>query len=151
MTTGATSYRRTWLALARLDLDRLARPALAVAVIASGLLLLHLTRGTSFWADEWIWITTRRGNTADAFLAPYNGHLSLVPIAIYRLMFAVFGIGGYTPYRALVIGLSLVVAVLVFVYARSRWVKCWRCWPPCPYCSSAQVGRIRCGRFRFRG
>jgi hypothetical protein len=120
VTTGATSYRRGRLTLARLDFDRLARPALVVAVIVSGLLLLHLTRGTSFWADDWLWIATRRGNTVDAFLAPYNGHLSLVPIAIYRLMFAVFGIGSYTPYRVLVIMLSLLVAVLVFTYARTR-------------------------------
>ncbi len=68
-------------------------------MIASGLLLFHLTRGTSFWADEWTWIATRRANKIDAFLAPYNGHLSLVPVAIYRLMFAVFGIGSYAPYR----------------------------------------------------
>ena len=120
MSTGATPYRRGRLVLAQLDLDRLARPALGVAVVASGLLLFHLTRGTSFWADEWIWIATRRGNTIGAFLAPYNGHLSLVPVAIYRLMFAIFGIGSYTPYRALAIALSLVVAGLVFVYARTR-------------------------------
>lgn len=120
MTTGATSDRRGLLATARLDLDRLAVPALAVAVLGSGLFLLHLTRGTSFWADEWTWIATRRGNTVGAFLAPYNGHLSLVPVAVYRLMFAIFGIGSYTPYRAVVIALSLVVAVLVFVYARAR-------------------------------
>jgi hypothetical protein len=118
--TGATSYRRGWAAFARLDLDRLARPTLVAAVIVSGLLLLHLTRGTSFWADDWTWIATRRGDTVDAFLAPYNGHLSLVPVAIYRLMFAIFGIGSYTPYRALVIVLSLVVAALLFVYARAR-------------------------------
>lgn len=120
MTSRASSYRRSGLAFARLNLDWVAVPALVVAVIASGIMLVHLTRGTSFWADDWIWIATRRGNTVDAFLAPYNGHLSLVPIAIYRLMFAVFGIGSYTPYRALVIALSLVVAVLVFLYARSR-------------------------------
>jgi hypothetical protein len=120
MTSRAGSYRRSRPAFARLDLGRLALPALVVAVIGSGVVLVHLTRGTSFWADDWIWIATRRGNTVDAFLAPYNGHLSLVPIAIYRIMFAVFGIGSYTPYRALVIALSLLVAVLVFVYARSR-------------------------------
>ncbi len=120
MTTGASSYRRGRLAFEWLDFDRLARPVLAIAVIASGLLLLYLTRGTSFWADEWTWIATRRGDTVNALLAPYNGHLSLVPVAIYRLMFAIFGIGSYTPYRALVIALSLVVAALVFVYARAR-------------------------------
>jgi hypothetical protein len=102
------------------DFGRLTWPVLAAAVLASGVLLAHLSRGSSFWADDWTWIADRRGNTVDAFLAPYNGHLSLVPIAIYRFMFAIFGLGSYTPYRALVIVLSLVVAVLVFVYTRAR-------------------------------
>ncbi len=120
MTAGTTSEHRGGLALNRLDLDRLARPALGLAIAASGLMLFHLTRGSSFWADDWLWIVHRRATTLGTFFEPYNGHLSLVPIAIYRLMFAVFGIGSYTPYRALVIALSLVVAVLVFVYARTR-------------------------------
>jgi hypothetical protein len=120
VTAGISARRRAERALAKVDLDRFARPALVVAVLASGLLLLHLSRDSSFWADDWTWIATRRGNSVDTFLSPYNGHLSLVPIAIYRLMFAAFGLGSYTPYRALVIALSLVVAVLLFVYARSR-------------------------------
>jgi hypothetical protein len=102
------------------DFGRLTWPVLAVAVVASGVLLVHLSRGSSFWADDWTWIAHRRGNTVNAFLLPHNGHLSLVPVAIYRLMFAIFGLGSYTPYRALVIVLSLVVAVLVFLYAHSR-------------------------------
>ena len=120
MTAGVPTRRRAVRALARVDLDRLARPGLVVAVLASGLLLLHLSRDSSFWADDWTWIATRRGDSVNTFLSPYNGHLSLVPIAIYRLMFASFGLGSYTPYRALVIALSLVVAVLLFVYARAR-------------------------------
>jgi len=120
VTAGVPTRRRAVRALARVDLDRLARPGLVVAVLASGLLLLHLSRDSSFWADDWTWIATRRGDSVNTFLSPYNGHLSLVPIAIYRLMFASFGLGSYTPYRALVIALSLVVAVLLFVYARAR-------------------------------
>jgi hypothetical protein len=106
--------------LDQVDLDRLAAVVLALAVLASGLLLYHLTRGTSFWGDDWAWITTRRGNNVGTFLAPYDGHLSVLPIVIYRLMFAAFGIDSYAPYRVLVIGLSLVVGLLVFEYARHR-------------------------------
>jgi hypothetical protein len=119
-TASARARRRAELTLARLDLDRLALPALAVAALASGLLLFHLTRDTSFWADDWTWIARRRGDTVNTFLSPYNGHLSLIPIAIYRLMFATFGLGSYTPYRTLVICLSVGVAALVFAYARTR-------------------------------
>jgi hypothetical protein len=103
-----------------LDLERLAPWALGLAVLASGLLLYHLTQGSSFWGDDWVWITTRRANTIGTFLAPYDGHLSALPVVLYRLMFAVFGIDSYAPYRALVIGLSLVVGLLCFEYARPR-------------------------------
>jgi hypothetical protein len=118
--TAAGPLRRGRSTIARIDPNRLAPPGLAVVILVSGLLLWHLTRGASFWADDWIWITTRRGDNVRTFLAPYNGHLSLVPIAIYRLMFAVFGLGSYAPYRVVIIALSLVVAVSVFAYVRVR-------------------------------
>ena len=82
--------------------------------------LLYLTRQTSFWADEWLWITGRRANTIGTFLRPFNEHLSLVPIAIYRVMFAVFGLRHYAPYRALAIAGHLACALLVFSYVRAR-------------------------------
>lgn len=118
--SGRTALGLGPLPLTRIDPDRLAWPALAVAVIASGLLLFHLTRGSTFWVDEWSFITERRGSSASTFLSPYQGHLSIVPVAIYQLMFSAFGIASYTPYRVLVIAFSLVVAVLVFCYARPR-------------------------------
>ena len=106
--------------LAKLDLDRLASVLLGLAVVASGVLLYHLTRGTSFWGDDWAWITTRRANTVGTFLSPYDGHLSVLPVVVYRLMFAVFGIDSYAPYRVLVVGFSLIVGLLAFAYARPR-------------------------------
>ncbi len=112
--------RRLEVGLERLDLDRIAPFVLGLAILISGLLLYHLTRGSSFWGDDWVWITTRRANTVHNFLSPYDGHLSVLPIAIYRVMFAVFGIDSYAPYRVLVIGLSLIVGLLVFEYARHR-------------------------------
>jgi hypothetical protein len=120
MTSSAPSRRRLEFAAADLDLDRFARPVLAVAVVASGLLIYHLTRGSSFSADDWTWIDTRRGNSTNTFLAPYNGHLSLVPIAIYRLMFAVFGIGSFVPYRLLLLVVASVTGLTMFEYTRHR-------------------------------
>jgi hypothetical protein len=116
----AEAIERLERELERVDLDRLARVGLALAVLASGVLLYHLTRGTSFWGDDWAWITERRANDVGTFLAPYDGHLSVLPIVIYRLMFAAFGIDSYAPYRVLVIGLSLIVGLLTFEYARHR-------------------------------
>jgi hypothetical protein len=120
MTSSAPSRRRLDLAAGDVDLERFARPALVIAVLVSGLLIYHFTRGSSFSADEWTWIDTRRGNSANTFLAPYNGHLSLVPIAIYRLMFAVFGLGSFAPYRLLLLVVASVTGVTIFEYARHR-------------------------------
>jgi hypothetical protein len=111
---------RLEVGLERVDLDQVAPLILGLAVVASGLLLYHLTRGTSFWGDDWVWVTTRRANTVHNFLSPYDGHLSVLPLVIYRVMFAAFGIDSYAPYRALVIVLSLAVGLLVFEYARHR-------------------------------
>ena len=103
-----------------LNASRLAWVALGVMLAATAVLLYRETRGTTLWFDEWTWALTRRGSSLDSFLAPHNGHLSLVPIAIYKLLFATAGIGDYRPYRVLVIGGHLLVATLVFLYARAR-------------------------------
>lgn len=113
-------FHRLEVRLEPFDLDRIAPAALGLTVLASGVLLYHLTRGSSFWGDDWVWITTRRANTVHNYLSPYDGHLSVLPLVIYRVMFAAFGIDSYAPYRALVIVLSLVVGLLVFEYARPR-------------------------------
>jgi hypothetical protein len=116
----AAWLQRLEVRLEAFDLDRIAIVVLGLAVVASGLLLYHLTRGSSFWGDDWAWITTRRANTVHNFLSPYDGHLSVLPLVIYRVMFAAFGIDSYAPYRVLVIVLSLAVGLLVFEYARHR-------------------------------
>jgi hypothetical protein len=94
--------------------------ALGVMLVVAAGALYHLTRGTTFWFDEWNWITGRRGNDAGAFLDSYNGHFSLIPVAIYRLLFATAGLSHYGPYRVVLIAADLVSALLVFVYAKRR-------------------------------
>ncbi len=120
MTSSAQPRRRLQFAAADVDLDRLARLGLVVAVVASGLLIYHFNRGMSFSSDDWVWINLRRGNGLHTFLAPYNGHLSLVPIAIYRLMFALVGIGSFAPYRVLLLVVGSATGVVIFEYARHR-------------------------------
>jgi hypothetical protein len=120
VTSSAPSRKRLDFAASEVDLDRLARPALVVGVVAAAVLIYHLTRGSSFSTDDWAWIDARRGNSLHTFLAPYNDHLSLVPIAIYRLMFAVFGIGDFAPYRVLLLVVASATAIAIFAYARQR-------------------------------
>jgi hypothetical protein len=94
--------------------------ALAVALAAAAVLLVHQTRGTTLWFDEWQWLLYRRGHGLDTFLRPHNEHLSLVPIAVYKLLFATVGVARSAPYRGLVIAEHLLCVVLVFVYASRR-------------------------------
>jgi hypothetical protein len=93
---------------------------LAGLVLATGVLLYHETRGTTLWFDEWTWLLHRRDDSPASYLNTHNGHLSLIPVAIYKLLFATAGIKSSSPYRALVIVAHLTCCVLLFGYARRR-------------------------------
>src|ERR1700680_4819844 len=75
--------------------------ALATLLVATGVLLYHETRGTTLWFDEWTWLLHRRGDSLGSYLDTHNGHLSLIPVAIYKLLFATVGIRSSGPYRGL--------------------------------------------------
>lgn len=93
---------------------------LAVVLVAGAALCLYETRGTTLSFDEWAWAIWRRGGSLSTWLHPYNGHFSVVPLAIYKAMFAIFGIRHYLPYRLAVTAAHLACVTLVFVYARRR-------------------------------
>jgi hypothetical protein len=94
--------------------------ALGALLIAGAVLVAFETRGTTFADDEWLWIEHRLGGGLHTYLDPHNSHLSLVPIAIYKLLFATVGLHHYWPYRAVVIAAHLTCVTLLFVYARRR-------------------------------
>lgn len=93
---------------------------LAGLLLGSGAYLYRQTRGTNFWFDEWDWILHRRGGSIGSFLDPHNQHLSLIPVTIYKVLFATAGIGDYRPYRVVVTLCHLLVVALLFAYARRR-------------------------------
>lgn len=93
---------------------------LGALLLAGGLVLVHQTRGSSFFADEWDWILGRRHGGIHAFLDPHQEHLSLVPLIVYRILFATTGIRHYGPYLAVLIAAQLVLVSLVFWYALPR-------------------------------
>ena len=97
------------------------------AAIAAGLLiallagawLMYETRGTTLWFDEWLWALQYRDGL-HTFIAPHNGHPTLVPFTIYRLLFATVGIDHSAPYRAVGIAGHLLVVALLYVYSARR-------------------------------
>jgi hypothetical protein len=91
-----------------------------LCAIAAGI-ILHAGRGLTFFYDEWNFILERRGISFATFLEPHGGdHPTVLPVAAYKAMLQVFGLGDYAPYRLMVLAVHLTCAVLLFVYARRR-------------------------------
>jgi hypothetical protein len=76
-------------------------------------------RSTTFFFDEWTWITDRRTLSIDALLVPHNEHLSLAPVSMYWSMFHTVGLT-YWPYRLMIALANVFVAALAFAYLRKR-------------------------------
>ena len=97
------------------------RPRLALAgLLAAALFLFTDGHDQTFWYDEWAFLLGRRGSDLATFLEPHNGHLSLLPIAVYKLLLGAAGMDHYWPFRLTVVVLHLICALLLFVYAERR-------------------------------
>jgi hypothetical protein len=79
---------------------------------------LRVSSGQSFLRDDWR-VATRSLSFSDLF-EPYNDHLSVVPLAIHRVLLGEFGLRTYTPYRLLGITSLICLGVALFLFARSR-------------------------------
>jgi hypothetical protein len=77
-------------------------------------------RGLGFFYDEWDFILGRRGWSAGAFLDSHGGHPAIVPVLIYKALWATFGLRHYGPYRLTLAGLHLLCVTLLFVLVRRR-------------------------------
>lgn len=88
--------------------------------LAAALLLMHVGRGTTWFYDEWSWILTRRTGTLDDYLANHNGHLNLLPIAVYKATWSLVGLTHYTVLRLFEIALHVGTCLAMFVYVRRR-------------------------------
>ena len=79
---------------------------------------LRVSQSVSFLRDDWQ-VPTRSLSFGDLF-EPYNGQLSVVPLAIYRTLLGEFGLETYSPYRLLGITSLLCLGIALFLLARSR-------------------------------
>lgn len=93
---------------------------LALFSLVAFVLLYRKGFGTTFYYDEWNFLMNRRDWTIGTFLEPHNEHLSLVPIAIYKLLFVTAGIDDYAPYRVAVLLIHLLCVALLFLLVRRR-------------------------------
>jgi len=96
------------------------RWALAALVVVDAVLLLYMGRGLSFYYDDWDYVTHDYGGGIHSLLLAHNGHLSLFPVAVYKLLFHLVGLNHYAVFRIVLLLLHLTCAGLVFVLASRR-------------------------------
>jgi hypothetical protein len=108
--------RRAEAALDRID----PRVMLAVAVAASGVLLLVLLSHLTFFGDEWDPLLYRRGFNLDVLLRPHGEHILLGPTVMYKGIQATIGMESLIPYAIVSTASFLASVVLLFLYLRRR-------------------------------
>ena len=95
--------------------------ALMIAgLCVSGALILVLDRGIGFYLDEWDFLLGRRGFSPGIFLEPHHEHIAVVPVAVYKLLIAGFGVDSTRPFQIVGMLSFLAAVALVFVYLRRR-------------------------------
>ena len=104
---------------------RLKLPALPLR--SGDLLLIVLVAATAWWYyrissrrffayDDWL-VARRPSNLGD-LLEHHNNHFSLIPLAVWKALFNVFGLETYVPFR--LIGISSFVGLVVALYLLAR-------------------------------
>jgi hypothetical protein len=93
---------------------------LGVALVVSAALLLVLGAELTFFQDSWAFLLERRGFSAGDFLRPHNEHISVIAVAIQKLLLALFGMESDFPERVVLTAMLAATAVLLFVYVRRR-------------------------------
>jgi hypothetical protein len=93
---------------------------LAVAMAASGLLLVVLGSKLSFFLDDWTYILYRRDFNADAFLSPANEHLVAGAVATWKLLLSGAGLGSALPFRLVSTAMFLLGNWFLYVWIKRR-------------------------------
>jgi hypothetical protein len=81
---------------------------------------MYSARGTTFFYDEWEFVVNRFGGGLDSFLMPHSEHISIVPVAIYKILFHLVGMRGYPLYRLVVVLMHLACVGLIYDMCRRR-------------------------------
>ena len=96
------------------------RVVLAALMVLAAALMLYAGRGTTFFFDDWDYVQAKYGGGLHSLLVPHNDHLSLIPIAIYKVLFHVVGLSHYGVFRGLLVALNLLCAALVYALVSRR-------------------------------
>jgi hypothetical protein len=90
--------------------------ALAVMTIVLGVAQWRIT----FFQDTFAFLLDRQPWTPDSFLVPHNEHIVILPVAITKVLLAVFGMTSNVPEQVAMGVTVLGAATLLFVWLRRR-------------------------------
>jgi hypothetical protein len=95
--------------------------------LAGGLaVLLHYGSRQWFFTDEWEFITRNLpGPDRLGLFVPHNEHWSTIPILLYRVLFAAFGLHSYVPYILVLVVLHVTAAHLIWRLAVRTGASPW--------------------------
>lgn len=96
------------------------RIVLAVLLLATAAMMLHLTRGLTFNLDEWTVVTERRGAGAPSLLEPHNEHLSVLLLAVFLGLLKLGGLDAIWLMMLPLVALQVALGALLFVIAQRR-------------------------------
>jgi hypothetical protein len=94
--------------------------AFAFLCVAAGAWLLHLGRDTTFFYDDWWFVTLRLDWSPRSFLEPHHEHLSALPVLVYKVVLEAVGLDGYGVLRVGITLLAVGSGALAFTYVRAR-------------------------------
>ena len=98
-------------------IDRWATPLFAAASLLLVGVAWHIGRTLWWFSDDWNIITRYHDGH---LLEPFNGHLSVVPVAIFRVLYETVGLDHYGPYRAVGLACYVGFGAVLFAYARRQ-------------------------------
>ncbi|MGB0121673.1 MAG: hypothetical protein WBP55_12055 [Solirubrobacterales bacterium] len=91
---------------------------LGLLMVASAALLIHYRSGLNFMLDDWAFVVYREDGGIGDFLDPHNEHISILPVAIYKLFLSVFGMGSAMPLQVFSVLIFLLSVFALYLYLR---------------------------------
>jgi len=86
--------------------------------------LVRHARHLWFFGDEWTFLFDRSATPSD-LLVPHNEHWSTIPLLLYRVLFALFGLDHYLVFALMPIVSHVAVCVALYKVMRAYDVRPW--------------------------
>jgi len=102
------------------DEDRLLLVAWTVVMAVAWWRFASISSDRTFMYDEWNFVLNRWQFELDSFMRPHNSHASMIPAAVFFLLFRAIGLANYGVYQAVGYLTHFLVATLLLIAVSRR-------------------------------